>query len=319
MNDAMRRDGAPEGAPSRADEGALVARLRAGDEGALASLVDRLHAPMVRFARAMAGPGRADDVVQEAWLAFLGGLERYEGRSSLKTWLYGIVANKAKALAAREGRLLPASWDDEAGAGDGPSLPRRRFTFLGTWADPPAPWGRGDGPEGALLRGELRRELAREIETLPEGQRLVVLLRDVEGYTSDEVRDLLGIGDVNQRVLLHRGRSKLRGALESYVRSRALPPPPPSAPAPLTRNRHERHAHHVSRTDRTRHRLPRGRAPRLATNARFAAPAPLSPLPQLRAPNRRDGRPAARPRRTRRARGGRARGLARAPAAGEGT
>ncbi|HEU4539456.1 MAG TPA: sigma factor-like helix-turn-helix DNA-binding protein, partial [Polyangiaceae bacterium] len=153
-----------------------------------------------------------------------------EGRSSLKTWLYGIVANKAKALAAREGRLLPRSWDDEAGAGEGPSLPRSRFTFLGTWAEPPAPWARGDGPEGALLRGELRRELARQLETLPEGQRLVVLLRDVEGYTSEEVRDLLGIGDVNQRVLLHRGRSKLRGALEAYVRGHALPPTPPSGP-----------------------------------------------------------------------------------------
>jgi RNA polymerase sigma-70 factor (ECF subfamily) len=219
MNDATRSDRGPAGdAPPRPDEVGLVERLRAGDDGALAQVVDRLHAPMTRFARAMVGPERADDVVQEAWLAFMGGLERYEGRSSLKTWLYGIVANKAKALAAREGRLLPRSWDDEAGAADGPSLPRGRFTFVGTWADPPAPWARGDGPEGALLRGELRRELARRLEALPEGQRLVVLLRDVEGYTSEEVRELLGIGDVNQRVLLHRGRSKLRGALESYVR-----------------------------------------------------------------------------------------------------
>jgi RNA polymerase sigma-70 factor, ECF subfamily len=221
MNDAIYGDQGPAGsAPAKPDERALVASLRAGDEGALAGLVDRLHAPMNRLARAMVGPARADDVVQEAWLAFLGGLDRYEGRSSLKTWLYGIVANKAKALAAREGRLLPRAWSDEAGADEGPSLPRDRFTFIGTWAEPPAPWARGDGPEGDLLRGELRRALARELESLPEGQRLVVLLRDVEGHTSEEVCDLLGIGESNQRVLLHRGRAKLRNALESYLRDR---------------------------------------------------------------------------------------------------
>ncbi len=221
MNDVTRSEGRAVGAPAAAGEGELVARLRAGDEAALAGLVDRLHAPMTRLAHAMVGPTRADDVVQEAWLAFLGGLDRYEARSSLKTWLYGILANKAKAIAAREGRLLPRAWDDEAGVDEGPSLPRGRFTFLGTWADPPAPWSTGEGPEGALLRGELRRALAREIEALPEGQRVVVLLRDVDGHSAEEVCELLGVGEVNQRVLLHRGRTKLRAALESYVRDRA--------------------------------------------------------------------------------------------------
>lgn len=221
MNDAKQRERSPAVGLDARGEADLVARLRAGDEAALAGLVDRLHGPMLRFAQAMVGPHRADDVVQETWLAFMGGLERYEARSSLKTWLYGILANKAKALAAREGRLLPQAWADEAGADEGPSLPRRRFTFLGTWAEPPSPWAAGDGPEGALLRGELRGALTRELAALPEGQRLVVLLRDVEGHDAEEVRELLGVSDGNQRVLLHRGRSKLRSALEAYVRGRS--------------------------------------------------------------------------------------------------
>jgi RNA polymerase sigma-70 factor, ECF subfamily len=281
MKDATQRERAPAtGAPPRPDESKLVERLRAGDEAALAELVDRLHAPMTRFARALVGQTRADDVVQESWLAFLNGLERYEGRSSLKTWLYGIVANKAKALAAREGRHLPQMWDDEASAGDGPSLARNRFTFIGTWADPPSPWAQGEGPEGALLRGELRRELAQKLEALPEGQRLVVLLRDVEGYTSEEVRDLLSIGDVNQRVLLHRGRSKLRGALEAYVRGRALAPTPRERSVrPPISDRSECHAHHLPQPDRACHRLPRGRPRGLSANAGLAPSAPLPALP----------------------------------------
>jgi RNA polymerase sigma-70 factor (ECF subfamily) len=191
------------------DESALIARLRAGDERAFMELVTA-HTPGMRrlalgFVRT---PAVADDVVSESWLAVLNGLDRFEGRSSLKTWIYRIVANIARTRAVREARSAPfssfATADDEA------SVDADRFARDGHWTSPPEPWR-------PLLDAEARAVIDRAIATLPEQQRLVIELRDVEGWSSEEVRNVLELSETNQRVLLHRARSKVRAALESYL------------------------------------------------------------------------------------------------------
>src|SRR5579864_696528 len=191
------------------DESALIARLRAGDEQAFMELVT-VHTPGMRrlalgFVRT---PAVADDVVSESWLAVLNGLDRFEGRSSLKTWIYRIVANIARTRAVREARSAPfssfATADDEA------SVDPDRFARDGHWTSPPEPWR-------PLLDAEVRAVIDRAIAALPEQQRLVVELRDVEGWSSEEVRNVLELSETNQRVLLHRARSKVRAALESYL------------------------------------------------------------------------------------------------------
>jgi len=191
------------------DESALIARLRAGDERAFMELVTA-HTPGMRrlalgFVRT---PAVADDVVSESWLAVLNGLDRFEGRSSLKTWIYRIVANIARTRAVREARTAPfssfATADDEA------SVEPDRFARDGHWISPPEPWR-------PLLDAEARAVIDRAIAALPEQQRLVIELRDVEGWSSEEVRNVLELSETNQRVLLHRARSKVRAALESYL------------------------------------------------------------------------------------------------------
>ena len=153
-------------------------------------------------------PAVADDVVSESWLAVLNGLARFEGRSSLKTWIYRIVANIARTRAVREARSAPfssfATADDEA------SVDPDRFARDGHWTAPPEPWR-------PLLDAEARAVIDRAIGALPEQQRLVIELRDVEGWSSEEVRNVLELSETNQRVLLHRARSKVRAALESYL------------------------------------------------------------------------------------------------------
>lgn len=191
------------------DESALIARLRAGDERAFMELVTA-HTPGMR--RLALGYVRtsavADDVVSESWLAVLNGLDRFEGRSSLKTWIYRIVANIARTRAVREARSAPfssfATADDEA------SVDADRFARDGHWTAPPEPWR-------PLLDAEARAVIDRAIAALPEQQRLVIELRDVEGWSSEEVRNVLELSETNQRVLLHRARSKVRAALESYL------------------------------------------------------------------------------------------------------
>ncbi len=192
----------------RDDESALVAALRAGDERAFMELVE-LHTPgMRRFARTFVqSESVADEVVQEAWLGVLRGLDRFEGRSSLKTWIYRIVANVARTRAVREARSVPFSafaTDDE------PSVDPERFLADGHWASPPEPWR-------AVLDSEARAVIDRAIAALPDQQRQVIELRDVEGWASDEVRNVLELSETNQRVLLHRARSKVRAALEAYL------------------------------------------------------------------------------------------------------
>jgi RNA polymerase sigma-70 factor (ECF subfamily) len=189
----------------------LVERLRARDEAAFTELVRRHHASLLRFARMFVSTQAvAEEVVQETWLGVLNGIERFEGRSSLKTWIFRILANTAKTRAEREGRSLPFSAleTDDGGA----AVPRERFTGTGHWASPPRAW-----PEERLLSSETRALIAAEIERLPPSQRAVISLRDVEGWSADEVRNALDLSETNQRVLLHRARSKVRAALERYL------------------------------------------------------------------------------------------------------
>jgi len=192
----------------------LVARLRAGDEAAFAELVDRYDRQLRRLARTFVRTdAQADDVVQETWLGVINGIGRFEGRSSLKTWIFRILVNRARTRAVREARQVPFS--SLAGAeDDGPAVDPSRFTD-GGWSQPPEPFDAQ--PETALLAGELRGRLAEVIDTLPEQQRTVILLRDVGGLDGPEVAEALGISEGNQRVILHRARSRVRAGLEEYL------------------------------------------------------------------------------------------------------
>jgi len=202
------------------DETSLVAALRARDEAAFVALVDAYGPSLRRFIMSFVRtPATADDVLQDTWIAVLRGIDRFEGRSSLKTWLYRIAANTAKTRAVREGRTLPFSSlaTDEAE----PSVDPARFLgadhprWPGHWAAEPADWA--EQPEARLLSAETRRVIEDAIATLPDSQRLVITLRDLEGFPSEEVAELLDLSEGNQRVLLHRGRSRVRATLESYL------------------------------------------------------------------------------------------------------
>ena len=205
-----------------ADEVELLGRLRAGDERAFETLVDRHHATMLAVARTyVKSRAVAEEVVQDAWLGVLQQLDRFEGRSSLKTWVLRITSNRAKTRAVRERRTVPFSalpgGDPEA---DEPLVDPDRFLpaghrWAGHWASPPASWR--EVPEDLLLSQEIMTEVERAVATLPTAQRAVVVLRDVEGLSAAEARQLLGLTEGNQRVLLHRGRSKVRAALEHYL------------------------------------------------------------------------------------------------------
>ena len=199
----------------------LVARLRAGDEEAFAELIDRYGASMLRVARLhVRDRAVAEEVVQETWLAVLNGIERFEGRSSLKTWLFRILSNRAKTRGEREGRSVPFSAiaATDAAADGGRSVDADRFQGADAqqwpyhWSAPPRAWTQ----EKALER-EALGVVKDAISDLPDTQREVIRLRDVEGWSADEVADALEISDVNQRVLLHRARSRVRTALENYL------------------------------------------------------------------------------------------------------
>jgi RNA polymerase sigma-70 factor (ECF subfamily) len=200
------------------DEAALLAALRAGDERAFELLVDRHHASLVRVARQYV-PTReiAEDVAQEAWLGLLRGLDAFEGRSSLRTYLFRIVMNLARTRGAREARSMPFSSlgrDDEGPAVDPERFIQAPSPGAGHWVSPIRPWG--VSAEQLALSAEALEKVHEAIAELPEVQRRVVTLRDVEGFGSDEVSELLEISPGNQRVLLHRARTKLRNALAEY-------------------------------------------------------------------------------------------------------
>lgn len=193
-----------------ADESRLVAALRAGDERAFMMLVEEYTPGMRRLALTyVRTPALADEVVQEAWLGVLRGLDRFEGRSSLKTWIYTIVANVARTRAVREARSLPFSSLAPADAEEA-SVDPERFAREGGWARPIEPWRE-------VLDAEARQVIDDAIAELPPQQAQVIQLRDVEGWSSEEARNVLGISETNQRVLLHRARSKVRAALERYL------------------------------------------------------------------------------------------------------
>jgi RNA polymerase sigma-70 factor (ECF subfamily) len=210
-----------ETAPMPATEKQLVARLRSGDERAFMELVDA-HGPlMLRMALSHVRTlSVAEEVVQEAWVAVLRGLDRFEGRSALKTWILRILVNRAKTRGVREARCVPFSSlapadDDEPAVGAGRFLPAEHPKWPGHWAVPPESWA--SVPEERLEARETLELIRQAILDLPPRQQEVLVLRDVDGWDSDEVCAALRISEGNQRVLLHRARSKIRAELERHL------------------------------------------------------------------------------------------------------
>ena len=200
-------------------ERALVQALRRGDEKAFAELVGRYHVSMKRIARAyVASDAVAEEVVQETWLGVVGGIHGFEGRSSVKTWIFRILLNRARTKGPRERRSVPFSSLQPHDAG-GPSVDEDRFhgpgsPSAGAWSAPPRAW---EDPYRRAVSLEVRGLLCDAIAGLPQAQQLVVTMRDVEGLSSDETCELLGLTPGNQRVLLHRARSRLRAVLEDEL------------------------------------------------------------------------------------------------------
>lgn len=196
-------------------------RARGGDEEAFALLVGRYSPMLLRLARMyVPTDALAEDVVQETWVAVVRGLERFEGRSSFKTWLFRILVNRAKTRGVREHRSIPFASVGSAGDEDGdegPTVDPARFSSEGAWTSAPADWH--DDPEAALDSAEALRIARAAIDELPERQKIVITLRDLEGLSSDEVRNVLDLTETNQRVLLHRARTKVRKALEDWIAS----------------------------------------------------------------------------------------------------
>jgi RNA polymerase sigma-70 factor (ECF subfamily) len=204
--------------PARRGEWELVAALRKGDEEAFLALVSRYHRAMVRVARAyLPSEAAAEDAVQEAWLGVLKGIEGFEGRASVKSWIFRIAVYCAKTRRARDGRLVPESSLADDGE-DGPAVDPDRFQpegarYANNWSQPPEAWA-----DERLQAAETVALVKSEIERLPPSQRTVITLRDVEGLDSDEVCGILAISEGNQRVLLHRARSKVRAAMERHMK-----------------------------------------------------------------------------------------------------
>jgi RNA polymerase sigma-70 factor (ECF subfamily) len=192
----------------------LVRRLRDGDEATFAALVDREHGRLVRLAMVFV-PSRAvaEEVAQDTWVAAINGLDRFEGRSSLRTWLYRIVVNRARTTGVRETRTVPRA----ALEGDDGSIEGESFAADGSWSVPPDHWL--EEAEDRIAAAEMVGRVRNAIEVLPPGQREVVTLRDVDGLSSKDVCDVLGVTAGNQRVLLHRGRAAVRRVLDAELRS----------------------------------------------------------------------------------------------------
>lgn len=209
---AGRSTEAREAAPEL--DSAQLARLRAGDRAAFAALVARHAGPLLRVALSLVRDrAAAEEVVQETWMGLLTGLDAFEGRSSLRTWLFQILVNKARTRFAREGRTVPFSALAGGDDGDAPAVDPARFDEGGAWREPPDAWTQAD-PERLAMAGETRAAIEAAIGELPEAQRAVMTLRDIEGLETEEICNLLAITVTNQRVLLHRARSKVREALE---------------------------------------------------------------------------------------------------------
>ena len=210
------------------EEIGLLERLRQGDEAAFASLVDRHHGSLLRLAMAyVSDHSIAEEVVQETWIGVLEGLDRFEGRSSLKTWIFRILTNKAKTRGVRESRHV--SFSPLAASEENPEEPAvdpTRFQTTGHWAgywvSYPQPWDENT-PEKLLLSQEGTTFLEQAIEALPPKLRQIIVMRDVEGLSSEEACNILRVSETNQRVLLHRARSRVRQAIEKYLEGGARP------------------------------------------------------------------------------------------------
>ena len=197
------------GADPATDE-ELVARALEGDEDAFVALVGRYQRSLLRLARNyVRDASLAEDVVQDTWIGFLRGIEKFEGRAQFRTWLHRVLANRAKSRAVKEARYVFLDPEDET------SPVADRFDPAGHWRMPPGQWNLS--PERLLLSEEIRAAVGNALEALPPAQRAVVELRDLEGLEASEVCNVLGISETNQRVLLHRGRTKVRAALAARL------------------------------------------------------------------------------------------------------
>jgi RNA polymerase sigma-70 factor (ECF subfamily) len=215
----------PDSTPLVSETSDLVAALQRRDESAFTDVVRRSHGALLRLAL-VHHPSRAvaEEIVQDTWLAVIQGIDRFEGRASFQTWLFRILVNRARTRAEREGRTVPfSSLAREAEEGGDPAVPGERFVpddhpewaqWAGHWMVAPKSWG--ESPEQRLISREARALIDQAILGLPPGQRQVITLRDVEGWPSEHVCNVLEISETNQRVLLHRARSRVRAAVERY-------------------------------------------------------------------------------------------------------
>jgi RNA polymerase sigma-70 factor (ECF subfamily) len=187
------------------DDAALVARLQSGDQSAFAELVRRYQPRLLRLAESTTGSHSvAQEATQDTWIAVLRGIDRFEARSSFKTWLFRILVNRSRT-----------AWTRELRAGKPEDTTDERFDAAGAWTTPPEPWA--DRADDAIVANQLAARVHALLPSLPEGQRAIVALRDVEGLSAEDVTDLLGVSVGNQRVLLHRGRARLRALLATEV------------------------------------------------------------------------------------------------------
>ncbi len=202
-----------------ADDRALLARMRAGDGAAFDELVRRHHGRLLRLARMFVSTdASAEEVVQDTWLAVLDGLDTFEERASLVTWISRILVNRAKTRGVREARTMPFSAiDDGSSEAAEPVVDPERFNEKGKWSAPPPRW-EDETPERLVGNQEAMALLDDELRQLPERQRIVVVLRDTLGWTAEEVCNVLELNETNQRVLLHRARSRLRARLEVHFK-----------------------------------------------------------------------------------------------------
>lgn len=203
--------------PTAASDADVLQRLRAGDPAAFTELLACYHGALLRLALAyVSSRAVAEEVVQETWVGVLDGLGAFEGRSSLKTWIFRILANRAKTRGLRERRSVPFSGLSGLDGDDEPSVPPERFRANGMWGAPPRRW-EDDAADQLSMNRQALGQLERALAQLPPNQRVVVTLRDLDGLDAAEVCNVLGITETNQRVLLHRARAKLRATLEDFL------------------------------------------------------------------------------------------------------
>jgi RNA polymerase sigma-70 factor, ECF subfamily len=203
--------------PTEFDDPDFLVRLRQGDSAAYRMLVRRFHASLVRFAASIIGShAQAEEIVQDSWLAVYSGVGRFEGRSSLVTWIFSIVVNRARTRVSREGRLVGLGSLMEGTSPTERGVPLTEFKPDGHWVEAPRLWDELN-PERIVVGRQLWDHVQRVIDLLPAGQRAVILLRDMEGRDAEETCSLLDISPENQRVLLHRARSRIRQEIDTLI------------------------------------------------------------------------------------------------------